>query len=143
MPALSLFSKERRKVELHFFVTFCTKESRSKSCGRTGLHILFSDTKKGYLPIFFSLRRWRDLNWPTSKHSRLLSFSALSRHTPCFSPSAAPFLCHWQRSHPKPAPLRRKGSPIFKHKKRISFDILSSTEMEGFEPSRRVNDLYP
>ena len=31
----------------------------------------------------------------------------------------------------------------FKYKKRISFDILSFTEMEGFEPSRRVNDLYP
>ena len=29
------------------------------------------------------------------------------------------------------------------NKKRLSFDSLFSTEMEGFEPSRHVNDLYP
>ena len=31
----------------------------------------------------------------------------------------------------------------FAKKKRLSFDSLFSTEMEGFEPSRHVNDLYP
>ncbi len=31
----------------------------------------------------------------------------------------------------------------FLQQKRTSFDSLFSTEMEGFEPSRHVNDLYP
>ena len=32
---------------------------------------------------------------------------------------------------------------LFKNKKRHQLSLMSSPEKEGFEPSRRVNDLYP
>ena len=43
------------------------------------------------------------------------------------------------------SPARRSGSVffLFENKKRHQLSLMSLPEKEGFEPSRRVNDLYP
>ena len=107
--------------------------------------VQFSQKKKR-LPflIAFSITEMEGFELPTSKYSRAFSLASLCRCTPYFSQFRAPSPCHRQRSPSTPAPPWRDGFyPYFSNKKRLSFDSLFSTEMEGFEPSRHVNDLYP
>ena len=82
---------------------------------------------------------------PTSKHGRLFSIPLVSRQTPCFSHLPPPSSCPRQQSAEDPTPRGARVPSFFflKTKKRHQLSLMSSPEKEGFEPSRRVNDLYP
>ena len=107
--------------------------------------VLFSQKKKR-LPflIAFSITEMEGFELPTRN---------IVVHCPSLCSLHALLI---SRSFGLPPPATGSGHPllprhrgasgsafIFYNKKRLSFDSLFSTEMEGFEPSRRVNDLYP